>query len=67
MRLGAQPYLSSPVTKVVERDDLPAARAVQVGEECADDGTSEVADVEGLGDVWGRVLDDKSLALPEVV
>ena len=46
---------------------FPPASLVQVREERPDDGATQVTDVEGLGDVWGRVLDDKSLALPEVV
>ena len=60
-------YLCSPVTEVVERVDVPTARLVQVGEERADDRTSQVADMERLGDVGRGVFDDDPLALTEVV
>ena len=60
-------YLSSPVAEVVERVNIPSAGAVEIGEKRADDGTSEVADVEGLCDVGRRVLDDDSLTLAETI
>ena len=60
-------YLCSPVTEVVERVDVPTACLVQVGEERADDRTSQVADMERLGDVGRGVFDDDPLALAEVV
>ena len=60
-------HLSAPVAEIVQGHDLPAARFVQIREERADDGTSEVADVERLCDVGRRVLDDDSLTLAETI
>ena len=60
-------HLGAPVAEVVHGDDVPAVRLVEVREEGADDGAAEVADVEGLGDVGGGVLDDDALSLAELV
>lgn len=53
MRLGIsiRACLSTPVTQVVHRDDLPPARFVQVGQERAYNSTSKVSNMEGLCDV----------------
>ena len=60
-------YLCTPITEVVQGDDLPSARPVEVGEEGTDDRAPEVADVERLCDVGRGVLDDDALALAERV
>ena len=44
-------HLGSPITKVVHGDDLPPTGLIQVGEERADDGTPQVANMERLGDI----------------
>ena len=55
--------LSAPVAEIIYPDNLPPTRFVEVGEKRADDGASEVTDMEGLGNVRGGVLNDRLLFL----
>ena len=58
---GQKTVLLTPVAEVVDAGDIPAGAGVEVGEETTDDGGTEMASVEGLGDVGGRELDDDLL------
>ena len=62
--LNGANYLSTPIPEVIDRSDLPPVGFVEVCEVGPNDGRSEVPDVEVLGNVRGRVLDDNFLPLP---
>lgn len=60
--VGEQTILLTPVTEVVHLNHIPTHDGVQVGKETTNDGTPQVASMEGLGDVGRRELDDDLLA-----
>lgn len=60
--------LLAPVTEVVDANHIPASGLVEVGEETANDGASQVTGVEGFGNVGrGELDDDALLSLGRVV
>lgn len=54
--------LLTPITEVVDSRDIPTGTLVQLGEETTDDGTSQMAGVERLGNI-GRGEFDNDLLL----
>ena len=60
-------HLSTPIPKIVHRSNIPSVGLVEVCEVCADDCRSEVTDVEVLGYIGGRVLNNNFLSLPRIV
>lgn len=66
-RLHVENHLSTPVPKVVHRGDIPSVGLVEVCEVGSDDGRSKVTDVEVLGNVGGRILNDDFLPLPRII
>ncbi|TKW55362.1 hypothetical protein CTA1_4108 [Colletotrichum tanaceti] len=56
-----QAVLLAPIAEVVDAGDIPAGAVVEVGDEAADDGASQMAGVEGLRNVGGGELDDDLL------
>ena len=60
-RMNVRANLGSPVAEVIERHDIPTTRLVQIREEGADDRAPEMANMERLCDVGGRVFDDNLL------
>lgn len=57
---GQESELFPPIPEIVDPDDFPPVGFVQVGQEGADDGRSEVAGVERLGDVGRGEFDCKA-------
>lgn len=60
-------HLGTPITQVVHRLDIPTARLVEVSKERADNSAPKMADMERLGYVRRRVLDDDRFTLARVV
>lgn len=60
-------HLSSPISQVIHGNDAPPTRLVQIRKERADDSAAQMSNMEGLGDVRRRILDDDFLALACVV
>ena len=57
------PELGAPVSEVVDADAFVAGELVEQFQRVTDDGRAEVSDVEGFGDVRGRVVEHDGLAL----
>ena len=60
-----QPILRSPVPEVIQTSHLPSHCLVQVGNDCADNGRSEMACVEGFGDIGRGEIDQHVFAVSD--
>jgi hypothetical protein len=49
-------YLLAPVAKVIHTDYVPSIGFVDVRQETSNDCRAEVADVELLSNIWGRIF-----------
>lgn len=64
---GKKTILLSPVTKVVHRNGFPAISIIDIANETANDGRSQVTGVEWFCNVGRRVLNDDSFTFSRVV
>ncbi|PPQ83559.1 hypothetical protein CVT25_006795 [Psilocybe cyanescens] len=60
-------HLCASIPQIIHRDNLPSTRLIQVLEERADDRPPQMPNLERLGCVRRRVLDDDFLALAGVI
>lgn len=56
----------SPISQIVHSNNIPSAALVEVRQETADDGTSEMASMEGLRNIGARKFHNDTLALAGV-